>query len=47
MIRNVRKLAAVAVAGALLLPLASAPQSFAQKASKTPKFVDLKKVPKP
>ena len=47
MIRNVRKLAVVAVAGALLLPIASAPQSFAQKAAKTPKFVDLDKVPKP
>lgn len=47
MIRNVRKLAVVAIAGALLLPIASAPQSFAQKAAKTPKFVDLNKVPKP
>ncbi len=47
MIRKVRKLAAVAVAGALLVPIASAPQSFAQKAAKTPKFIDLKKVPKP
>ncbi len=47
MIRNARKLAAVAIAGALLVPLAAAPQSHAQKASKTPKFIDLKKVPKP
>jgi hypothetical protein len=47
MTRNVRKLAVVAVAGALLLPIASAPQSFAQKSARTPKFIDLKKVPKP
>ena len=47
MTRNLRKLAVVAVAGVVLLPLAAAPQSHAQKASKTPKFIDLKKVPKP
>ncbi|MDQ3952314.1 MAG: M28 family peptidase, partial [Actinomycetota bacterium] len=42
-----RKLAVVGIAGALLLPLAAAPQSYAQKSSRRPKFVDLKKVPKP
>ena len=47
MIRNVRKLAAVAVAGALLLPIASAPQSLAQKSGRAPKFVDLDRFPKP
>jgi aminopeptidase YwaD len=47
MIRSVNKLVAVAVAGVVLLPLAAAPQSFAQKASRTPKYVDLNKVPKP
>jgi hypothetical protein len=46
MIRNLRKLAAVAVTGVVLLPLAAAPQSHAQRASRTPKFVDLNKVPK-
>jgi hypothetical protein len=47
MIRNVRKLAAIAIAGALLAPIAAAPQSLAQKSSRPPKYIDLKKVPKP
>ncbi len=47
MTRNARKLAAVAVAGALLLPFASAPPSVAAKSSRPPKFVDLDSVPKP
>ncbi len=47
MISNVRKLAAVVLAGALLVPITSASQSFAQKSSRTPKFIDLNKVPKP
>ncbi|HEV2756930.1 MAG TPA: M28 family peptidase [Actinomycetota bacterium] len=47
MTRNLRKLAAVAVAGALLLPLASAPPSVAAKSARRPKFVDLDSVPKP
>ncbi|MDQ4024152.1 MAG: M28 family peptidase [Actinomycetota bacterium] len=47
MTRNFRKLAAVAVAGALLLPVASAAPSSAAKSARPPKYVDLDTVPKP
>ena len=47
MTRNLRKLAAVALAGALLLPFASATPSIAAKSARRPKFVDLDKFPKP